>query len=325
MVSRKRGPVIRRDIQAEKVIYSDKLTVNDALMRVLNIYGSEGYRVRTMNDYESYWSEFFRIIEREYITDVTTDDFRKYINIMLRKRGLSPVTVNIRLSAIRAMFNRLFTEGLLGTDNPVTPIRKLKTDQNKIGALSDAQIKRLFAQVDQSTFAGFRDYCAMLTMLKCGLRINEINSLEICDIDFDNGVIALPGAKNKNRKNRVVPMSKKVNENLRQLISESKEYFDSVTHVFLNNEGFPLNEGLIRKRMYKYGVNAGLKGECRFSPHNLRHTFAVNFLKNKGDIRTLQMILGHTDLGTTQIYLNYSDHQIVARYQEVINRDNLDV
>ncbi|MGM0876723.1 MAG: tyrosine-type recombinase/integrase [Bacillota bacterium] len=325
MAIKRRGPVIRRDINAEKLIYTDKITVDDALTRIMSIYGSEGYRARTMNDYESYWNEFFRIIERKYITDVTTDDFRKYINVMLHKRGLSRVTVNIRLSAMRAMFNRLFSEGLLVDNNPVTSIRKLKTDQSKVGALTDSQIRCLFSQIDHSTFAGFRDYCAMLTMLKCGLRINEINALELEDVDFENAVIALPGAKNKNRKNRIVPISKKVMENLRQLISETTEYFGSTTHVFVNNEGARLNDDLIRKRMYKYGIDAGLKGESRFSPHNLRHTFAANFLKNQGNIRTLQMILGHSDLATTQIYLNYTDDQVVKQYQEVTDRDNLDV
>ncbi|QNG60320.1 tyrosine-type recombinase/integrase [Bacillus sp. PAMC26568] len=325
MATKRRGIVKRRDIKAEQTFYTDELKVDDALNRVMSIYSSEGYRERTMSDYESYWKEFIRIVQRKYILDVTTDDFRKFINILLRKRGLSPVTVNIRMNAIRAIFNRLFAEGLLGNENPVAPIRKLKTDQNKVGALTDDQIRRLFAQIDKDSFAGYRNYVAMLTMLKCGLRINEINVLEVEDVDFDNGVIALPGAKNKNRKNRTVPMAKKVSEELKQLIYESNEYFGKSRYVFVNNSGEPLAEDLIRKRMHQYGNKAGLKGECRYSPHNLRHSFAVNFLKNGGDIRTLQMILGHSDLTTTQIYLNYNDVDLKEKYESVQMRDKLNV
>ncbi|MGC4378967.1 tyrosine-type recombinase/integrase [Fictibacillus sp. Mic-4] len=320
-----RRPVVkRRNVEAEDVFYETKITVNGALERVLNIYSAEGYRNRTINDYGKYWTEFFQIIDnRRYISDVITDDFRKYINVLLRKRGLSPVTVNIRMNAIRAIFNRLESEGII-EDNPVKPIRKLKTDEQKVGALTEEQLKRLFAQIDKGSFAGYRDYCAMLTMLKCGLRINEINALEIDDVDFDNNVIMLPGSKNKNRKNRAVPLSPKVAVELRQLIKETQEYFGpGIKTVFVNNVGEPLNEDLIRKRMNKYGNDAGLKGECRFSPHNLRHTFAVRFLKNGGDIRTLARIMGHSDISTTQVYLNYSDDDVMSQYKKVDQIDYL--
>ena len=76
-------------------------------------------------------------------------------------------------------------------------VRKLKVDEQKIYTLTDSQIKRLFAMVDKTSYAGYRDYVAMLVMLKCGLRINEINALEIDDVDFDNGVILLPGRKTR--------------------------------------------------------------------------------------------------------------------------------
>ncbi|PAD35953.1 tyrosine-type recombinase/integrase [Terribacillus saccharophilus] len=327
MVKRNRAVVRRRNVTEERITYSEHITTEQALERVLNIYSSEGYRARTMNDYRKYWAEFIRIIggDRPAI-DVKTDDFRSYINVMLRKRGLAPTTVNIRMNAIRAMFNRLHAEGLIGEENAVAPIRKLKTDESKVGALSDDQVRRLFAQIDKNSFAGYRDYCAMLTMLKCGLRSNEINSLEIHDVDFDNSVIMLPGAKNKNRKNRSIPIHPKVVRELKQLISECQEYFgDSLTYVFVNNAGDKMKEDLIRKRMYKYGIDAGLKGECRTSPHNLRHTFAVNYLKNSGDIRSLMKIMGHSDLSTTQIYLNYSDDDVIEKSKKVNKLDTLDV
>jgi site-specific recombinase XerD len=319
--------VKRRDQLAEQMAdINNRITTDMALERVMNIYSAEGYRERTMFEYTRFWTEFFRIIPRDYIDEVTTDDFRAFINVLLRKRGLSPVTVNIRMNGMRAMFNRLFNEGLLGEENPVAPVRKLKTDEKPVGAFTDDQVRRLFAQIDKAnSYAGFRDYVALLTMLKCGLRINEINSLEVSDIDFDNNVIMLPGAKNKNRKNRSVPMTRKVAEELKQFISETTDFFGEVDTVFVSNEGKRLDSELIRKRMYQYGVKAGMKGECRFSPHNLRHTFATNFLKNGGDINTLREIMGHSDIKTTQVYLNYTDEDIRDKYNKVALKDTLDV
>jgi integrase/recombinase XerD len=326
MPVKKRAVVKRRNIEADRLFQADKLTVEQALTRVLNMYSAEGYRDRTIRDYEKHWREFFRIKPAEFIGDVTADDFRAYINVLLRKRGLSPSTVNIRMNALRSMFNRLHADGLIGDENPVATIRKLKVDEDTLHALTDDQVRRLFAQVDTGTFAGYRDYVAMLTMLKCGLRINEIDALEISDVDFDEGVIMLPGAKSKNRKNRLVPLNTKVRTEMAQLIFETREYFgEDVHHVFTSNDGQPLQHELIRKRMHKYGKDSGLNRECRPSPHSLRHTFAVNFLKNGGDIRALQLIMGHADISTTQVYLRYNDEDIKEKYARVAINDTLDV
>lgn len=321
---KRKGVVKRRDVDTDRRL-SDGVSVEEAFEIVMRIYVTEGYRERTMRDYRKFWTEFIRIIERGHIYEVTSDDIRKYITELLRNRGLSPVTVNIRLSSIRAMFNRLFNENVI-SENPVAKIRKLKVDEKKLFTLSDDQVRRVFSVIDKDSFAGYRDYCAMLTMLKCGLRSNEVAALEISDIDFDNGVILLPGAKNKNRKTRTVPMSPKIVIELTQLITEAREYFGSDTkRVFTNQYGETLHDDRLRKRMDKYARTAGLKGECRASPHSLRHTFATNFLKNGGNIRTLMSILGHSDLSTTQIYLDYTDTQIVEQYNAVTDKDTLEV
>ncbi|MGM7723737.1 tyrosine-type recombinase/integrase [Metabacillus sp. Hm71] len=322
---KRKGIVKRRNVPKMDVTVDNKISVEDALEVVMRIYLSEGYRERTMHDYRKFWDEFMRIIDRKYIQDVTADDFRRYITELLKVRELSPVTVNIRLSAMRTMFRRLHNEKFIA-ENPGARIHKLRTDEQKLFTLTDKQVKRLFSTVDHDSFAGYRDYVAMLVMLKCGLRSNEINSLEVKDIDFDNGVILLPGAKNKNRKTRTVPMTKKVIDHLLQLINETREYFDSaVTFVFTNQFGERMKDDHLRKRMDFYARKAGLKGECRASPHSLRHTFSTNFLKNGGNIRTLQQILGHSDISTTQVYLNYTDDQVIEQYRKVNESDSLDV
>lgn len=315
----------RRSIEGGKVTDPNRLTMAQALGRVMSIYSAEGYRKRTMDDYTMFWKEFTRVVDLPiYVDEVEPEHFRSYINILLRKRGLSPVTVNIRMNALRAMFNRLYKEGVLGEENPVANIRKLRTDESSISALSDEQVRAIFEQIDLDSFAGYRDYCALLTMLRCGLRMNEINSLEEGDIDFEAQVMFLPGIKNKNRKNRIVPMPDQVAQELAQLIEEQNAYFGAnCPYVFRNNKGGKMEEHRIRRRLHEYGVKAGLKGVCKFSPHTFRHTFAVRFLKNGGDIRTLMAILGHSSIETTQVYLTYTDNDVVEGFRKISDKDDL--
>lgn len=322
---RRRGVVKRRDTGINFEISRHTLHYEKAIDDIARVYEAENYRDRTIKEYRRHWTEFFEVIGKENVFDVTKEDFRKYITVFIQVQGYAAGTVNIRLGAVKSVFSRLVKEEVL-TDNPGKDIPKLKTDENTIFSFSDRQIKRLFSIVDKTTVAGYRDYVAMLTMLYCGLRNNEIDALEISDIDFENNVILLPGVKNKNRKVRAVPMTNKVSNELRQLIIENQENFGAyVKYVFVNSYGEPLRYGLLRKRMHKYGIMAGLNDEARVSPHSLRHTFAIRFLKNGGDIRTLQMILGHSDISTTQVYLRYSNDDLIEQYQRANENDDLNL
>ncbi|MFC0525508.1 tyrosine-type recombinase/integrase [Pontibacillus salicampi] len=323
---RRTGVVKRRESGKEYEVQRVNLSYEKVVERISKVYESEGYRHRTVRDYMSYWREFFEIIKKENVFDVTKEDFRRYITTLLDVRKLSPVTVNIRLVSVKAIFSKLVKEELLSS-NPGEEIPKLKIDEKKIYALSDSQIKRLFSMVDTDSVAGYRDYCAMLTALYCGLRSNELNALEIEDVDFDNKVILLPGAKNKNRKTRMIPMTEKVRNELHQLVTENIENFGrDVKHVFVNSFGESIRHDLIRKRMNMYGKKSGLDKEgVRCSPHSLRHSFAVRFLRGGGDIRTLQTIMGHSEISTTQVYLRYTDEDLFDRYQEASKRNPLDI
>lgn len=146
----------RRDVDTDIVLYKPSITVNRALERVMNIYLVEGYREQTISDYRMFWAEFIKIIDRQLITDVTKEDIRKYVNHLLKEGELSPV---------RAIFNRLEKEMVI-ENNPVMGVRKIKVDEQKIYTLTDNQIKRRFAMIDKTCYVGYRDYVAMLVMLK---------------------------------------------------------------------------------------------------------------------------------------------------------------
>ncbi|WP_066192402.1 tyrosine-type recombinase/integrase [Gracilibacillus timonensis] len=317
-----------------------KMRVDEMASEVVRLRKSEGARERTLTDYKKFFEEFREEAHPlpKYADELTADDFRKFINRLL-ERGLEPATVNIRMNAVRSVVNHLFKKKLIGESNPVESVKKLKVDQNASQPLEDNQIRRIFSVVDKNLFSGYRDYCAMLLMLKSGLRINEVNALDETDINFDQRYILLPGSKNKNRKTRIVPITEQVAEELRTLIEEQHYYFGDVedvdtveeneeegskevTNVFRNTDGSPISENGIRRNMYRYKQRAGLPSSCKVSPHTLRHTFAVNFMRLGGDIRALMEILGHTSLETTQVYLKYSKDTILDRYRIVEEKDD---
>ncbi|MEC0721780.1 tyrosine-type recombinase/integrase [Bacillus haynesii] len=327
VLKRRKGVRNRRETDGIVKSFRSTKTVHEALGIAYSLYETENYRERTINDYRNYFAEFMEmtgIMPTDSITDVTEDHLRSYISTMLKKRNLSPVTVNIRLGGIKSIFSRLTERGLIN-ESPAQRVTKLRVDETSVKMLTDSQVRRFFKMIDKTTFSGFRDFVAFLLSLKCGLRSNELEGLEPEDLDFDNLVIMLPGAINKNRKNRMVPMTEQVAEELKQLLTEMTEYFGTFTHVFVNQYGEKLAKDSLRKRADKYGEMADLKKECRPSIHSLRHTFAINYLRNGGDIRSLQKIMGHKDLASTEIYLDYVDEIVIEQYRKANKNDELKV
>ncbi|MGD6871095.1 tyrosine-type recombinase/integrase [Sutcliffiella horikoshii] len=323
-MSKARRIVKRRKDSVELVhAVAQELTTETAITIATQAFKAEGYRQRTINDYSKLFKYFMREVSVDKVEIIKEAHIQTYIHKLLN-RGLSPATVNIRVSALKAVFKRLYSRGYI-SNNPTDDFIKLRTDEPKIFTLNSNQLKRIFRVVDKDTYAGYRDYCAMLLMLHCGLRVNEVNSLEINDIDFDNLSIMLAGAKNKNRKTRAIPITGKVAEELKTLIDESKEYFKDLRYVFLTQEGKPVDNDLIRKRMYRYGQLAGLHEECRPSPHSLRHTFATNFLRNGGSINALMRIMGHADITTTMRYVRLNDEEVKEQFNRVAYKSVYDV
>ncbi|MCM3140478.1 tyrosine-type recombinase/integrase [Bacillus safensis] len=323
---RRQGVRNRRDVSSDR-IRSSFTTIKDALDAVVTVMTAQNFRERTIGDYCAHFGEFLAETALDPampITAVTEDHFHTYITIMLKKRGLSPVTINIRLGGIKSLFSKMVERGLIN-ESPCGRVTKLRTDQTVVKSLTDSQVKRFFSVIDKDTFAGFRDYVAFYLSLKCGLRSNELEGLEPSDVDFDNKVLMLPGAINKNRKNRMIPITDKVADNLHQLLLETEDYFGEVKKVFVNQYGDEMAKEHLRKRAAKYAGMANLKGECRASIHSLRHTFAINYLRNGGDIRSLQKILGHADLESTQVYLDYVDDVVVEQFNKANKNDTLEV
>ncbi|EEM57167.1 MULTISPECIES: tyrosine-type recombinase/integrase [Bacillus] len=322
MLKNRRVVKRRREI-VDFIDTTEELSTETVIRIVTQAFQAEGFRKRTIDDYTKLFHYFMRELNIEKVEIITAKHVQMYINKLL-SRELAPATINIRISALKSVFKRLHEQGYIKS-NPAVDFVKLRTDEAPIFTLNNNQIKRLFRVVDKTTYAGYRDYCAMLLMLHCGLRVNEVNQLEANDLDFDNLTIMLSGAKNKNRKTRAVPMTKKIAEELRMLIDESREYFEGTTNVFLTQDGNSIDNDLLRKRMYRYGQLAGLSKECRPSPHSLRHTFATNFLRNGGSVNALMRIMGHADITTTMRYVRLNDEAVKEQYEKVAAKNDYGV
>src|SRR5690606_28213968 len=156
-----------------------------------------------------------------------------------------------------------------------------------------------------------RDKVAMSLILDTGMRVNEVFSLEVSEIDFKTRSITLPASKNKNRKPRIIPLSNAVLKLLLELITENKVHFDS-KYVFLSNFGEQYNPNSFRSRLRMYKDLSGIKK--RVSPHALRHQFCHDYIMNGGDIFTLQRIVGHADIQTTRKYIQMTGVDIQSQH-----------
>ncbi|WP_219659511.1 tyrosine-type recombinase/integrase [Brevibacillus formosus] len=297
----------------------------------------EGLRDRTIQDYVShqkYLTEW--LVEKHpditLIEQVTPKILRSYITYLTKEKqhfsghptksnqaknkfGLKPSTVNIRIATMKAFFNWLVKEHYLQL-NPTENIKKQKVDEDTIGAFTEEQVSLLLDATDKRTYIGFRDYVMMQFFLQTGLRANEVASLSEKDLDFKNKLIILPGAKNKNRRTRVIPMGSKMLCLLKELIAENEVHFPAQEIIFLSNYGGPLTISAISDRIKYYGNRAGIRGGVRCSCHTFRHTFALNFLKSGADIVALQRILGHSSMDMVRKYVQHKTEDLQEAHKK---------
>lgn len=315
------------------------LTLIQAREMFLLAKKSEGLRHRTINDYISHHGYFVSWLQENYpnvsmIGDISAQVLREYVTYLSEakqhysghptkskaekdKYGLKPSTVNIRISTLRSFFNWLTKEQIIHI-NPAKHLKKQRVDEDSIGAFSDEQIDLLLDAPNQKTFTGFRDFVMMELFLQTGLRAGELVSLTEEDIDFKTRLIRLPGAKNKNRRYRVIPISTIMVRLLMELISENKRFFSGTEQIFLSNYGDPVTISNIADRIKNYGKMVGIYKEVRCSPHTFRHTFALNFLKSGADIIALQRILGHSSMDMVRKYVQHSTEDLMDAHNKFV-------
>lgn len=235
---------------------------------------------------------------------------------------LSGHTINGYLRALRAFWSWAVAEGFID-DNPFSTFKIPKAPKRVIPALSTGQLVSLIEAIDVSTPQGYRDYAVVLLLADTGLRVSELTGLKLDDVDLERRVLKVWG---KGAKERMVPFGVRAQ---RALLFYSNFYRPEpatplIQEFFLTEAGQPLKKRRVEAVVKRYGRKAGIT-VIRCSPHTLRHTAAVMYIRNGGDIFTLQQILGHSSLDIVRIYVNLAQSDIEAAHRKYSPADNLEI
>jgi len=245
---------------------------------------------------------------------VTRDDLVDFLASLFRQK-LESRTVARHLVTLRNFFRFALTQELITVD-PALNLESPKIRRSLPGYLRLEEIERLLAQPDDKTPIGLRDRAMLDVLYSTGLRVSELIGLRVMDLDRAVGCVRCIG---KGDKERIVPIGKKalalVDRYLRdarpKLVPAGKQV-NSPT-LFINRRGSTLSRVGVWKILSAYGRSAGLR--VPLTPHMLRHSFATHLLEGGADLRSVQLMLGHSDISTTQIYTHVVEERLKQIYK----------
>ena len=251
------------------------------------------------------------------VLQATHRDFRRFLS-SLSGAGYAKTTVNRRFSAVRSFYSWLVREGVIES-NPAAVVSSPKLPKPLPHVLSQEDVEKLLECADASTPAGALDAALVELLYASGARIGEVASLDVDRIDFSDKSVRLFG---KGSKERIVPLYPAALHALDAYLAHARpvllanhkggltveEAADAQRALFLNARGARMSERSLRSRFEKLLARAGLAGMA--TPHTMRHTFATEVLDGGADLRSVQEMLGHASLSTTQIYTHLTPERL---------------
>jgi integrase/recombinase XerC len=248
------------------------------------------------------------------------DSVRSYLSL-LNEKQYSKATIARKLATLRSFYKFLVKRNHVSS-NPVVSIRTPKQEKKLPRFLEYEEVKKLLSTPPVNTWLGARDRAILETLYSTGIRVSELVALNMDDIDFLGEVVHVRG---KGKKERITP----IGSSALQVIQHYMEYrnkraqsngnFDSKV-LFVNKHGRRLSTRSVRRKMDKYLKMSGLDPDI--SPHTLRHSFATHMLNNGADLRSVQELLGHQSLSTTQIYTHLTTTRLKEVYDNAHPRNN---
>ncbi len=247
-------------------------------------------------------------------SQITKDIFRSYL-ADLHGRLKSGATIARRMSSWRSFFRYLCREGVL-EDNPLDRVCIPKRDRKLPHFLSEIEMKRLVEYPDRQKLLGARNQAVLETLYSTGIRVSELVHIDIGDIDLNRGTIKVTA---KGNRERLVPLGSYAVEavrhymhQVRPLLMDGKKGCQYA--LFINNRGKRLSDRGVRWLVKQYVQQLQL--QIKTSPHTFRHSYATHLLDNGADLRSVQELLGHARLSTTQIYTHLSKERIKRVYDQ---------
>ena len=268
----------------------------------------KGVSEETIKSYDYDLKKFFASLKREDTDEVLPSDILDFVRLENRQ-FLASSTVSRRLSTCKNFYQFLENEGYLSEDMVEVPSPKASKPLPNV--LSMEEMEDLLNAPDISKDEGLRDKAMMELMYSSGLRVSELLSMKVSQISLEKMTIRVIG---KGNKERIVPVGEYALEYVEKYISTARKKNPGRKSniLFLNRYGNSLSRQYFFLQIKKYGEMAGITKEL--SPHTIRHCFATHLLENNADLRTIQEMLGHSSISTTQIYTNISSERTLYAY-----------
>jgi len=256
----------------------------------------------------------------QLLLSAQTDSVRAYM-AFLNEKQYSKATIARKLATLRSFYKFLVKRNHI-TSNPVISIRTPKQEKKLPRHLEYEEVKRLLNTPPVNTWLGARDRAILETLYSTGIRVSELVALNMDDIDFLGEVVHVRG---KGKKERIAPIGSSALQVIQHYMeyrnkrAQSNSNFDAKV-LFVNKHGRRLSTRSVRRKMDKYLKMAGL--DPNISPHTLRHSFATHMLNNGADLRSVQELLGHQSLSTTQVYTHLTTTKLKEAYDKAHPRNN---
>lgn len=240
----------------------------------------------------------------------TTEDLERWI-AELRAEGRSPATIARRAAAVRSFFRHLVLLGA-SAESPAAELELPRRIRRLPRTLSVGEVERLIDAADGTTPRAYRDRALVELLYGAGLRVSEAVGLDRSRVDLEQRLVRCVG---KGDKERVVPVGRRAADALRRYLARGRPHLDRRhrPELFLNAQGGPLTRAGAFLILRRLAAKAGLEPE-RIHPHLLRHSFATHLLEGGADLRSVQEMLGHADLATTELYTHVTDRRRRALY-----------
>ncbi len=273
----------------------------------------KGLSDNTIASYSSDINQFLKFIENSVIlAEVEPHLVNNYLSV-LNKQRLSPKSVSRKISSLKQLYAYLLKIKLV-QENPFSAIVMPKTGSSVPKPLSEIQIAKLLNAPDLTTAIGFRDKTMIELMYSCGLRVSELINVKLMEVNLNQGTLLITG---KGQKQRLIPMGEYATDYLstyliqfRKLLLKTK----TSNYVFLSNRCKNMTRQTFWHSIKKYAQMAEIYPLP--SPHMLRHSFATHLLNHGADLRVVQMLLGHSNVSTTQIYTLVAKEKLKEIHQK---------
>ncbi len=266
----------------------------------------------TMISYRRDVSKFAHFISGRPVHSVTSSDIRSFL-LKLQEEGLASSSISRQLSSLKSFFKFLVNEKYI-QDNPAEILESPRPWRKLPDVLSMKEVERLMASTRNDSPEGCRDRAMLEVLYATGLRVSELVSLKTNDVDLQVGFLRSMG---KGSKERVVPIGEMARQALKDYLLRIRPVLlkgRRAAEIFITRRGKKMTRQGFWKALKQYVRRAGIK--ARVSPHTLRHAFATHLLERGADLRSVQQMLGHSDISTTQIYT----HILEERMREVHHR-----